>query len=86
MATWGGLIRAHIMRRSPRAPAAGQVLLRLDISADGTLRAAELARSSGTPALDRAALAAVRAAGRFPPAPAALGGGVHRFTLPLRFD
>ena len=86
MGEWGGRIRAQIMRGSPRAPVAGVVTLRLDIARDGTLHGVDLTRSSGHPALDRAALGAVRAAGRFPPAPAALGGAMHRFTLPLRFD
>ncbi|MBK5926190.1 hypothetical protein CCR87_02285 [Rhodobaculum claviforme] len=86
MAAWGGRIRAQIQRAAARAPGRGTVTLALSVGRDGTLRGAEVAVASGNPALDRAALAAVRAAGRFPPAPASVTGAVHRFALPLRFD
>lgn len=86
MADWGGRIRARIMRAAPRASGRGTVTVQLTVGRDGGLQAVTVSRSSGNPALDRAALAAVRAAGRLPPAPAGLDGAAHAFTLPLRFD
>lgn len=87
MAEWGGAIRAHLQRRAPaRGTGRGTVTLALSVGRDGRLVSANVAASSGDPHLDRAALAAVRGAGRLPPAPARLDGAQHRFSLPLRFD
>jgi protein TonB len=87
MAEWGAAIRAHLLRRAPaRGVGRGTVTLALSVARDGRLLEAGVAASSGDPGLDRAALLAVRGAGRLPAAPAALGGASHRFSLPLRFD
>lgn len=86
---WGAEIRARVERRKayPRdgAGAAGTVTLRLTVGADGRLRAVGIAASSGSAALDQAALRAVERAGRFPRAPRALGEGGATFTLPVTF-
>ena len=86
---WGAEIRARIERRTayPRegAGASGTVTLRLTVGADGRLRAVGIAASSGSAALDQAALRAVERAGRFPRAPRALGEGGATFTLPVTF-
>jgi protein TonB len=83
MARWGGGIRAAIERSlRPAGGPGGTTRLRLTVTADGRLAGAAIAASSGHAALDRAALAAVRAA-RYPPAPRGLPPGSYTFTLPL---
>lgn len=85
MASWGGQIMARIERARPRVNAAGQVTLSLRISRDGSLGALGVARSSGNPDLDAAAMDAVRRVGRFPAAPDALREASYAFNLPIRF-
>jgi len=83
MAQWGGGIRAAIERRlRPAGGATGTVRVRLSVATDGRLAGARLVASSGHPGLDRAALAAIRAA-RYPSAPPGITPGAHAFTLPL---
>lgn len=86
-AGWGAAIRARVERRKrhPAGAASGTVTVRLVVTAAGALAGVSVARSSGNPALDAAALAAVQGAGAFPPAPDGLPGGSHSFTLPMRF-
>ena len=88
-AEWGADIRARIERRKsyPRDGhgATGTVKLRLVVSADGRLVAVGIAVSSGSDALDQAALRAVKKAGRLPKAPKGLGQGEVGFTLPVSF-
>lgn len=86
---WGGRIRAKI-ERSKRYPRGvrkqGRVVLRLSISPSGSVRGVSIARSSGNAALDKAALAAVRRAGRMPRAPKGLNNASYRFNLPISFQ
>jgi protein TonB len=87
LATWGGAIRARVaraLRRPAGARASGEVWLTLTVDRQGALLAVWVSGPSGNAALDRAALDAVRRAGRFPPAPAALDGASHVFDLPVR--
>ncbi|MFC5736434.1 TonB family protein [Sinirhodobacter huangdaonensis] len=88
-AEWGAAIRARIERqkRYPTAAgrAQGRVTVFLTVTRAGELAAARIATGSGTAALDAAALDAVRRAGRFPPAPAALTEASYSFTLPISF-
>lgn len=88
-AEWGADIRARIERRKayPRDGdgAAGTVKLRLTVGTDGRLAAVQIAASSGSAALDAAAVKAVQRAGRFPKAPRGLGQGQVTFTLPISF-
>lgn len=87
-AEWGADIRARIERRKsyPRDGdgATGMVKLRIVVAADGQLRGVDIAVSSGSEALDRAAVRAVERAGRFPRAPEGVEGEVS-FTLPVSF-
>ncbi len=58
------------------AGTSGTVVVRLSISPSGALASIGVSQSSGSPALDRAALATVRAAAPFPPPP---NGGTRNF-------
>lgn len=89
-ARWGGHVRAAVERRK-RYPgdargASGTAVVRITVGRDGSLRAVALARSSGSGALDQAALRAVQAARSFPPAPAGLTDPTYTFTLPMSFN
>ncbi|WP_146587520.1 TonB family protein [Puniceibacterium confluentis] len=86
-AQWGGAIRQSVARaqRYPRGTTArGVVTLRISVSPSGRLTGASITGSSGTAALDRAALAAARTA-RLPRAPKELTGASYSFNLPLQF-
>ena len=85
---WGNKIRARI-ERNKRGPSGGkrtvQVLVRLTVARDGRLLDYRIARSSGIPAYDQAALAAVTRAGKFPRAPKNLRANRIRLNLPISF-
>ncbi len=86
-AQWGGAIRQSVARaqRYPRGTTArGIVTLRISVSPSGNLAGASVTGSSGTAALDRAALQAARSA-RLPRAPEALTDASYSFNLPLQF-
>jgi periplasmic protein TonB len=88
LARWGAAIRARIDRAARQAAppgAAGTAHVTLIVARGGALEAARLARSSGDPGVDRAALEAVRRAGAFPPAPAGFDAPQQLFTLPIGF-
>lgn len=89
-AAWGASIRARVERRKtyPRAArgASGRAIVLIEIDSGGHLLALSLAQSAGHPALDDAALKAVRAVRRFPPAPDGLAPGRYSFRLPLDFS
>ncbi|MCZ8077637.1 MAG: energy transducer TonB [Rhodobacteraceae bacterium] len=89
-ANWGAKIRARIEKRKryPLAAdgASGTVTVRLTVTRSGALAGLSIAASSGNPALDEAAIKAVRAAGRFPAAPEGLSQDSISFTLPMRFS
>lgn len=89
-AQWGATIRARIERAKRYPPAAGRVggtvTVRLSVTRGGDLASVALAASSGNAALDAAALAAVRRAGRFPPAPKGLSQPAYAFSLTIRFS
>lgn len=84
MSSWGKGIMKALARQSVsgRGLPKGSVTLALTIDTSGRLIGAKVARSSGHPALDQAALAAVQKA-RFPKAPEGMGAGRHAFTLPV---
>ena len=86
---WGATIRTRIERRKSYPTAAdrasGSVGLALRVSRDGTLVAASVNRSSGNAALDAAALAAVRKAGKFPAAPPDLTKPSYAFSIAVQF-
>ncbi|MGR3371475.1 TonB family protein [Pseudooceanicola nanhaiensis] len=87
VASWGAQVRARIESRK-RHPGGrgGQVVIALTVTPAGQVAAAGIARSSGNPRLDRAALQAVRSAGRMPRAPAGLTRGSYSFSLPMAFN
>lgn len=89
-ARWGAEVRRRVERRK-RYPgtarrATGTAQVRITLGRDGGLHGVAVVRSSGNAALDAAAMQAVRAAGRFPPAPKGLTKPSYSFTLPMRFS
>lgn len=87
-ARWGLRIQRRVHRRLiyPRgATGTGTARVALTIDRSGRLAALRLTRSSGVAAFDRAALSAVRRAGRFPPAPEGLDLALYSFSLSLSF-
>jgi periplasmic protein TonB len=89
MADWGGRLRAKVdrARRYPAGAdgATGKVTLRLTVASSGQVLAVRVTASSGQAALDRAALEAVKRAGRLPKAPAGLDRKSYSFNLPVLF-
>jgi protein TonB len=86
-AQWGGAIRQSVARAQlyPRGTTArGIVTLRISVNPSGRLTDAAVTRSSGTAALDNAALQAARSA-RLPRAPDILTAAIYTFNLPLQF-
>ncbi len=85
---WGAKIQARVHRRLvyPRgARGTGSARVSLTIDRAGRLVGLRLTRSSGVAAFDRAALNAVRRAGRFPKAPPELRKASYSFSLSLSF-
>ncbi len=89
-ASWGAAIRKRIERRksypASAQGASGTVGLLLTVTRGGALQGVSVARSSGTAALDAAAVRAVTAAGRFPAAPAALVEPHYSLALSVTFS
>lgn len=88
-AEWGAQIRSRIERKK-RYPtgaggAQGKVTVQLRVARSGALQSVGVARSSGSAALDRAAVQAVKAAGKFPSAPTALTDAAYTFNLSISF-
>lgn len=80
------------LRRSLRYPSEarrkrirGEVHVSFTVSRSGGVGGVRLARSSGSPVLDNAALETVRRAAPFPEIPAAAGRSSWSFTVPLQF-
>lgn len=75
--------------RAERRPGAGRragtVVVHVEIAADGALQRVEVERSSGSPALDRRALRAVRGVGPLTAPPPGLVGsaGVADLSIPV---
>ena len=82
---WASKVRSKIEKRKrfPAGGTAGSVGLSISISAAGALNSVAVSASSGQPALDRAALEAVRRAAPFPPAPE--GGGPFNIRVTMSF-
>lgn len=83
LVTWGAKVRARVARRAPRGVGKGRAVVEITLSGGGQLLGVRLLQSSGNAALDKAAVDAVRRAGRFPKAPAKLGISRHSFALPV---
>lgn len=87
-ATWGADIYARVRRNMtyPRGSRdSGTTRLALTVARNGRLEGAQVVTSSGSAALDRAALRAVTQAGRFAGAPAGLTQASYSFSLALTF-
>ncbi|MEM5521049.1 TonB family protein [Sulfitobacter sp. AS59] len=87
VAAWGASIRAKIDRakRRPRGGETGVVTVVVSVGHDGALLNVGLARSSGQPELDAAAIAAVKRARRFSKAPKQLAKRNYKFRLEIQF-
>ncbi len=73
-------------KRPPKGRyAAGIVVVRLQVSRSGQVLTKAIAKSSGQPSLDRAALTTVARAGRLPNAPSKLVGQSFKFDVPIQF-
>ncbi|MFZ9199052.1 MAG: TonB family protein [Paracoccaceae bacterium] len=86
-ADWGAKVRARINRKValPADSAPGTVKVRLEIAPTGALLAVGIAQSSGQPALDAAAIKAVKSAAPFARAPKGLTETRYSFSLPITF-
>ncbi|WOJ90211.1 energy transducer TonB [Methylocapsa polymorpha] len=83
---WRSLVLAQLNQHKPGAAhEAGTVSLSFTINRGGHVVAARVAGSSGSAALDQAALAMVHNASPLPPPPAEIGGGSISLTVPVRF-
>ncbi|MRX51391.1 TonB family protein [Paracoccus sp. S-4012] len=84
MAAWRSALAQAIARAAPQGqPGAGEGTLAVTVARDGRLLSVDLARSSGSPALDRAAVQGARRA-RLPAAPAGAVQPAYAFTLRFR--
>ncbi|MBX3598363.1 MAG: TonB family protein [Rhizobiaceae bacterium] len=83
---WYAQVQAAIARRKPRSiGAAGRVSVRFVVNQSGAVTSSGIARSSGNPKLDNAALGMVRGA-RVPAPPKDSGITSHPFTIPVNFE
>lgn len=90
-AAWGAELQRALQRGLVIAPGLRtrreiRVLLDLEITPEGRVLRAGIARSSGRPDLDRAVLSAVARAGRLPRAPEELTAPVYPFEVPIVFE
>jgi protein TonB len=87
VAAWGASIRAKIDRakRRPRGGQTGAVTVVVSVAHNGALVNVGVSRSSGQPALDAAAVAAVKRARRFSKAPKQLAKTNYTFRLKIQF-
>jgi protein TonB len=87
VSAWGASIRAKIDRakRRPRGGQTGAVTVVVSVAHNGALVNVGVSRSSGHPALDAAAVAAVKRARRFSKAPKQLAKTNYTFRLKIQF-
>lgn len=89
VSNYPGKVAARLQRvargisRSAQAKARNNAQVAFVVSADGGVAATRLVKSSGSPDLDRAALAIIRRAAPFPPIPPDAGRSKWAFTLPI---
>ena len=89
MSNYPGKVVAKLRRAlrgissSARAKARNDVQVSFTVNANGGVGGIRIARSSGSPELDAAALAVIRRAAPFPPIPADAGRTSWAFALPL---
>jgi protein TonB len=86
MVGYAALVRARVASNRPSiAGRGGTAVISFAVTTGGRLAYARLARSSGTPMLDQAALAAVRRSVPFPPPPAGASARQLAFSIPFHF-
>jgi periplasmic protein TonB len=73
-------------REAQRQGIRGEVHVRFTVNSGGGVGGISIARSSGSPVLDQAAIATVQRAAPFPAIPAAAGRNSWPFTVPLVFS
>lgn len=79
-------VRAKVSGHVPRSGAGkGTVVISFAVTKSGGLSGARVSRSSGNAAIDRAALAGVRASAPFPPPPAGASPTQLRFSVAFQF-
>jgi protein TonB len=80
-------VRERIMQNLPQNEwGAGRVVIGLRLSRAGALLSTSVVKSSGRPALDRAALNSVRNAGPYPPPPTKGGPGQLALSMDFQFE
>jgi protein TonB len=85
-------VQAHLSRHRVYPPEArasgitGVARVVFALGRDGSVLSASLARGSGHPVLDQAAVAMVRRAAPFPPIPSGIGASQLEMGAPIRFD
>ncbi len=83
MREWAAAIQSRIARNVPYGAGKGKATLRVTVGADGSLHSVTLLASSGKPKIDQVAMAAVKRAGKFPPAPKGISVSAQSFQLPV---
>ena len=79
-------VRAKVSGHVPRSGAGkGTVVISFAVTKSGGLSGARVSRSSGNAAVDRAALAGVRASAPFPPPPSGVSPSQLRFSVAFQF-
>jgi protein TonB len=82
-----GKLRSHLERNkvNPRTTLMGTAVVYFEVNADGEITARRIAKSSGSKALDEAALAAVDRSSPFPAIPLGLNRDKIEVSVPFRF-
>ena len=82
-----GKLQRHISSHKidPKTRRKGTVIVRFRVSATGELLSHEITKSSGSEALDKAAVAALERAAPFPPFPDGVTGTELALSVPFRF-
>jgi protein TonB len=76
----------HFPDEARRDRRSGVVAISFVVQADGRIQQVAIARSSGDPILDQAAMNALGQLGRFKPIPAEIGRHRWPIRVPIRFD
>ncbi len=83
--SYGARVRARILSNSPSAGGVGRAVVTFGVSGGGGLRFVRLARSSGSGALDQAAISAVRRSQPFPRPPQGASAAQLTFSISFNF-
>jgi protein TonB len=85
-AEWLGTLRAQILRNQQHPNEAGTVTVSCTLDRSGRVVSRHVARSSGHPELDQAALASIDRAQPLPAPPADISSAELRINIPIRFN